>query len=208
MRKIIDNIEIYYEKEAENFIDELIDYLIRERNAIYRFFNFIPKERIKIKIVPTISELRRIYENSVREEDMPKWVVGFSTLDKTAHLLSFNQYKNTPNYRSTLEDYKITLVHEFIHAIHDIFSGGHFTGLAPIWEGVAVYLSNQYREEGELSISKDDLINKHQNMREYYFFFKYVLETYDHETVLNILANKIDGNIIIDEIYAKIKGKK
>lgn len=208
MIKIIDNIEIEYEEEAENFINELIEYLKENRNSVYEFLNFIPRDTIKIKIVSTQSELRRIYNDNVSLENMPNWVVGFSTLDKTINLLSFNQYKNTPHYSSTLEDYKKTLVHEFVHAVHDIFSGGNYTGPKPIWEGVAVYLSGQHNGNGTLTVTKDELMTEYQDMSEYAIFLKKLLEIYDHDTVLKILNSKIDGNIIIDEVFTAVKSVK
>lgn len=207
MKRIINNIVIEYESEAENFINEIIDYLVSEMNKIYSFFGFIPQEPIKIKIEKSLEELRKTYENNVSEEPMPEWVVGFSTLDHVAHLLSYNEYKNTPHKHETLENYKKTLAHEFIHAVHDLFCGGKYEGPRSIWEGLAVYLSGQVIEDGELSVNKEELLN-HCDMKEYYYFFKKILETYDHQTILKILKNEIDGNLITDEIYARNKGLK
>jgi len=59
MKKIINNIEIEYEEEAKNFIDEVIEYLLSKTDEIHAFFNFIPKETIKIKIVKSIEELKK-----------------------------------------------------------------------------------------------------------------------------------------------------
>jgi len=133
---------------------------------------------------------------------MPDYVVGFSTLNHVAHLLSYNEYKKTPHKYESLEDYKKTLMHEVIHEVHDLFSGGNYTGPRPIWEGVAVYLSGQYNSEGRIQVSKEELTS-HCDYKEYYYFFKEIIKTYDHETVLEILKGNIDGDQILDEILSQ-----
>lgn len=135
---------------------------------------------------------------------MPEWVVGFSTLDHVAHLLSYNEYKNTCHRYETLEDYKKTLVHEFVHAFHDLYCGGNYTGIRPIWEGVAVYLSEQNNNiDGCLNVSKEELMNGNCDYREFGFFFERLLRTYDKKTTLEILKNNVDGEKILDEILAQ-----
>lgn len=208
MKEIVDNIEIEYEEEAKAFIKELIEYLLLKRNSIYTFFNFIPSDKIKIKIISSQTKLREIYNDNVSDQEMPDWVVGFSTLDKTVYLLSFNEYSNTPHKYETFEGYKKTLIHEFVHAVHDLFCGGRFTGLRPIWEGVAIFLSEQYEEEGKLTVSKEDLINQNCHFKEFNYFFNALIDTYNHETILDILANKIDGYQVLNEIYDKTNSLK
>ncbi len=208
MKKTINNIEIEYQKESQNFIDELIEYLLTQIEEIFNFFNFIPKKPIKIKIVPSIDELKTIYDDKVSKSQMPEWVVGFSTLDHIAHLLSYNEYKNTCHKFKTLEDYKKTLVHEVVHQIHDLYCGGRYTGTNLIWEGVAVYLSKQIKDtEENLELSKEKLLNNNCHMREHKFFFERLLNMYDHKTVLEILKGNKDEEEIIDEILGETKSK-
>lgn len=43
MKKTINNIEIEYQKESQNFIDELIEYLLTQIEEIFNFFNYTKK---------------------------------------------------------------------------------------------------------------------------------------------------------------------
>lgn len=201
MKKIIDNIILEYEKEAENFIEELIKQLLKERGRIYEFFGLVPSSEIKIAIVPTKSELDKIFKQALNYNPHSS-VVGFTPCEKDnfqMYLLSYNDYKNTMHAHETLENYKKTFMHEFAHIINAIYSNGKFP-ITPIWEGAATYLSNQYDDEtNELKASKEELLEGQCDYRNYYALFLKILENYSHEEVLRILDTTIDGEIVINE---------
>ena len=128
MKKIIDNIVINYQREAEVYLNDLLEHLLNSRIEIYNFFGITPKNKIEINIVPTKEKLDEIFKSNFNY-DASEWVVGFTPIDKDRYqiyLLSYNDYRNTVHHYKSFEDYKRTLVHEFIHIINAIFSNGLF----------------------------------------------------------------------------------
>lgn len=114
-------------------------------------------------------------------------------------MLSYNDYKNTVHHYKSFEDYKRTLIHEFVHIINVIFSNGLFP-ITPIWEGVATFLSKQYEDSHEIKVSEEELLEGNCDYRNYYALFSLITRSYNHEDVLKILNTNIDGNIVIEEV--------
>jgi len=201
MKKIIDNIEINYQSEAEVYINNLLEHLLNSRIEIYNFFGINPKNKIEINIIPTKDKLDEIFKANFNY-DASEWVVGFTPIDQGSYqiyLLSYNDYKNTVHHYENFEDYKKTLVHEFIHIINAIFSNASFP-ITPIWEGIAVYLSKQYENSHEIKVSQNELIEGKCDYRNFNALFNLIVENYKHEDVLRILNASIDGNIVIEEV--------
>ena len=201
MKKIIDNIVINYQREAEVYLNDLLEHLLNSRIEIYNFFGITPKNKIEINIVPTKEKLDEIFKSNFNY-DASEWVVGFTPIDKDRYqiyLLSYNDYRNTVHHYKSFEDYKRTLVHEFIHIINAIFSNGLFP-ILPIWEGIAVYLSKQYEDSHEIKVSQNELIEGKCDYRNFNALFNLIVENYKHEDVLRILNASIDGNIVIEEV--------
>ena len=201
MKKIIDNIVINYQREAEVYLNDLLEHLLNSRIEIYNFFGITPKNKIEINIVPTKEKLDEIFKSNFNY-DASEWVVGFTPIDKDRYqiyLLSYNDYRNTVHHYKSFEDYKRTLVHEFIHIINAIFSNASFP-ITPIWEGIAVYLSKQYENSHEIKVSQNELIEGKCDYRNFNALFNLIVENYKHEDVLRILNASIDGNIVIEEV--------
>ena len=201
MKKIIYNIVINYQREAEVYLNDLLEHLLNSRIEIYNFFGITPKNKIEINIIPTKGKLDEIFKANFNY-DASEFVVGFTPIDKDRYqiyLLSYNDYKNTVHHYKSFEDYKRTLIHEFVHIINVIFSNGLFP-ITPIWEGVATFLSKQYEDSHEIKVSEEELLEGNCDYRNYYALLSLITRSYNHEDVLKILNTNIDGNIVIEEV--------
>lgn len=195
-----ENITVNYEQEAETFIDEIIEYLIKNKEEIHDFYRIKPNNNIKINIIPTKQEFDKTFKRLFKYE-CQEWVVGFTICyeeNYQIYLLSYNDYKNTVHNSETLADYKKTLVHEYAHVINVLFSNFKYP-ITPIWEGVATYLSKQYTEPHDVLSSKEELLSGNCNFIDYYSLFLKIMENYNHEEVLKILNTTLNGEKTIEE---------
>lgn len=208
MKKTINNITINFEEEAINYIDEVFNYLLSKTSKIYSFFELYPQNKINIIIIPTKKELDTKYWNNPNKKP-EDWVVGFTNYyekNLELFLLSFNDYKNTPHKYETLDDYKRTLVHEFVHIINTLLCNENYPPDF-IWEGVATYLSEQYPQTEKITESKENILNCNCDFNQLSSLFEQLINNYSKDEVIKILKNEVDQEQLINDLLSISKYK-
>ncbi len=212
-----------YQEDDNCLIEELIAYLDSQAERIIQFFNVkLPKEKLIINIIPTKKEFDDIYKtqhNVSKDFIVPKWSIGEYLENKNCiNYLSINDYKNTTHafkentYLFTVEYYKKTLVHEFVHYVNKIFNIQNDNGWTAKYlrEGVAVYLSGQ-REKQEIAFdfTLDELLKtdaRKSCYNGYYLITKYLIENYDRVFVLSLFTSSNQSRKFLEqELYEKAK---
>ena len=128
--------------ELQNAINNCNDKII----DILDFFNIDDLEA-EIKVLDYES-FKNEYKTYL-EEDINLDTTGFIEDDKNqVILLDYNDFKYTNHINDTYDDYIKIAIHELVHVIHSIACNHNYPN-NELWEGIAVYLSNQYDFERE-----------------------------------------------------------
>ena len=203
-------IKIYYNKEDNSYIDELIEYISNEEINILHFFNMDTiNNKVIVNIYNNINNFRENCKNIKNNNDIPLWLSGLSYYKDNIYYidtLSLKEYKITKSHKNaTISDLKKLIVHEFTHSIEYIYSNNENT-YKWLNEGCATYLSKQYKEKDLiLSVSYEDLLNSNIDYRNYFTMFYYLVNNYNKEYILNLFK---DEELLMKEsliIYNKTK---
>ena len=115
---------------------------------IMSFFN-INNIVIDIKVL-SYDNFKKEFHNYLGNE-IDTYVTGFIEDNKnTIILLNYDDYKFTAHNGESYEDYVKVALHEFVHIVHSIACNHNYPS-DDLWEGIAVYLSEQYDFENENS---------------------------------------------------------
>lgn len=181
-------------KNISTFIDNNID-------KIWDYFN-LKKEDIYINITSNYDEFRSIFFDNLNE--LPgKSTCGFILgSKKTVVVLSYEDYIKTH-----VEDYDAYLkmiLHECVHVVHSIYCNRNYP-IKCIWEGIATYLSDQYKEHSISDIPEEYLLTDKLSYVYYYSIMKLLIENFDKEIILKLLKKEIIADNYVHEIYKKVK---
>lgn len=126
------------QKELNNTKDKI-------KEIIY-FFN-VNNINVNIKIL-NYNEFKSEFHSYLGYEINAN-ITGFIEDDKnTIIILSYNDFKFTNHYGESYGEYVKIVIHEFVHIIHSIACKRNYPS-EDLWEGIAVYLSEQYNFENE-----------------------------------------------------------
>lgn len=198
------SIFIYEEKE-ESLVEELSKYIEDNADIIYNFFNINNKKKAIINIISTKKEFDIVYNRLHYMKDdslVPKWVVGYFAKDTNIYYLSLNDYSNTTHMNETLDSYKKTILHEFIHFVTYLFCVENDCDYPPkfISEGLATLLSNQ--NEGKTIPNNFDIkqiLDDNSNCYDgWYLTTKGIIDNYGKETILELIKDKNKLNEFIN----------
>ena len=111
MKKIFKNAIFEYNKEEQDLILDLNNYIDEYVDEIYNFFgNDIEREIPYIRIIRTKEEFDKLckkYYEIYENEPVPNWLIGFTNNDGIFYL-SINDYKST-SHAFKKEDYNKAL---------------------------------------------------------------------------------------------------
>ena len=170
-----------------------------------------------INIIKTKKELdviHRKFNNLDSNTDVPKWIVGFSSTDMKIYYLSLNDYKNTQhafdksNYNFKLDEYKKTILHEFIHYVNRCFckKNNSIFSCKFLAEGIAQYLSGQ---KGNMILQfnydLDDILNSNNCYNGWYLTTKYIIDKYPKAFLLDLLKDRNKAHDFLKNEYKEIK---
>ena len=164
----------YNDEKVQKSINECNEKIVE----ILDFFN-VDNVTVEIKVLD-YNSFKKEFQDYLKC-DIKSYNVGFIEDDKDMIVvLDYNDYKYTDHINKTYDDYIKIIIHEFVHVIHSIACKHNYPS-KELWEGIAVYLSNQY-----------DLENKIGNGS----YYEYGLKIYNYlkennrESLLNILNVK------------------
>lgn len=122
-------------------LQEAINHKDKKIVNILNFFNI---ENVDIKItVLKYEDFKKEYE-SYLERELNGYSVGFIEDNKNeVIIIDYDDYKYTSHNGEPYEYYVKVAIHEFVHAVHAIACNHNYPE-TKVWEGIAVYLSEQY----------------------------------------------------------------
>lgn len=206
--------KFYYEKQDEDLIKGLDEYINKDVEDIYSFFD-PTLERVKANI--TIISTKKEYDNIVKKQSnidkVANWNIG-NTYGGNITYVSLHDYKNTEHafkledYDKALDDYNKTIVHEYVHFVSILYKKKNNIGksLKYLDEGIAQYLSHQRdNSKSDFHYSLEDILESKSCYMGYYLMVKYILDNYGKEYYLKLLS---DNDYALEEtkkIYKQIK---
>ena len=210
-----------FDESEKDFVLDCALYVDQNAKYVYDFFGIKPnrKKNPTIHIIPTKDEFDRIYKKICCKEasyKVPSWVIGFASGD--IYFLSINDYKSTSHAFSPDKKkeavcyYKKTLVHEFVHFVHEQFNKKHgcCNHEKCLSEGVAVYLADQHdisKNDNDFNYTEEEAFGEKDNCyRAYGLLFRYLAENYPKEFVLSLFESaKNAKESFKKELYSKAK---
>ena len=203
-----------YEKQDEDLIKGLDEYINRYAEDIYLFFDpTLERKQAKITIIPTKKEYDEWFKVKWNRDEIPNWDIG-NTYEGNITFVSLHDYGNTQhahwlkNYEQALIDYNKTIVHEYVHFVTILYQIKNNINkpLRYLTEGIAQYLSHQ-RDNLNLNFhySLEDILESKSCYIGYYLMVKYILDNYGKEYFFKLLS---DNDYALEEtkkIYEEIK---
>ena len=189
-----------YENNDECYVDELLDFINIKGPKIFDFFSIkIPKSKVHIKIIQTKKEFDELLLKNYNFQQVD-WSRGFQPEgdENVIYYLSIGDYKNTcrkfnkENLDNVIEDYKKTLLHEFVHYVTSLYR--KYVNCGPIAryisEGIACYLSGQFDKghihylDGEIyyddvkfdANTPEEILYGNTKYQNYFVLVKYIYE--------------------------------
>ncbi|MBO4245383.1 MAG: hypothetical protein J5892_01430 [Bacilli bacterium] len=142
---------------------------------ILDFFN-IDNVNVTIKVL-SYDAFKKEFKDYLNY-DSNDCTAGFIEDDKNMIVvLDYDDYKYTNHHSKTYDDFIKTVIHEFVHVVHSIACKHRYPS-DELWEGIAVYLSNQY--DFEAKIGSGSYYEYGLNIYNY-------LKEHDKESLLSIL---------------------
>ncbi len=215
MEKEFSNVIFHYEKQDEELINDMNNIIDEKAAAIYSFFNDIDRVKVNITIVPTKKEfdvLFRKLKGFDVDDELPKWLVGWSAPNLNIYMVSIHDYQNTTHafpkekYEENYQRYIKTSVHEYVHYVNRMFCNLHncpFT-IQYLSEGIADYLSGIERKRN-FSYKIEDLLETNNCYDGWYKATKYFIENYSHEFILELVKDYDKAKECLIKDFDKIK---
>ena len=204
----------YYEKSDEDLIKGLDEYINKDAENIYNFFDStLNRENVDINIIPTKEEYDNIVKLRRNVDSIPKWEIG-NAGDGIITYVSLKDYKNTDHkfkpedYDKALIDYKKTMVHEYVHFVSILYKKKNNIkdSTRYLEEGIAQYLSHQKENKKlEFKYSLEDIYESKSCYDGFYLMTKYILDNYGKEYFLKLLTDKEYTLKETPKIYKQIK---
>lgn len=203
------HVEIEYTNKDVSYIEELIEYINNSSQEIIDFFSISSfGEKVKIKIWDDLTNFRNHCSHCKNNEKVPLWLCGLSySRDKINYIdvLTLEEYKKTDKHENnTLNDLKLLIMHEFVHACHKKNSKEY----TYIWlaEGLATTLSHQYDNFiGNFDATLENLINGGCHYGNYYIMFNFVLDRYGKDFIIELIQDFKKLEIMTPILYKEVK---
>lgn len=183
-------------------------------NKLHKEFlveGYIFKNNINIYLAPNRNEFEYLILNILKINiKMPTSKGRIAQPQKTdLILLCPSAYETDSIYKYNSEEYKRLLMHEMVHMFHEHLSADMEHIARWFSEGIAVYLSKQYKYEDEFNRSVMDGVSNNKIpkisdiiddvMLSYdwgWTLVKYINDTYGFNMILNIMRNCGSSDII------------
>ena len=175
------------------YINEVLEYLNEQIPTILEFFRIknLPVKK-EIIIWTDINEYKKHIEQFTDYKD---WMCA-DTFDGNINMLSIEECHKTKSHEFTdVKHFKTTIAHEFVHICHqEVQKAKEGFNDSWYWEALATNLGNPEQFDlSTINTTSDELINNFNDIKYAYGIAftigKYMLSTYDHETILNYVRN-------------------
>ena len=220
MQKICKTAIFDFQEKDQGLIDELSKFLDENAKIALDFFEIeMPKDKVQINIIPSKEEFDNVFKSSrslSKDYQVPSWLRG-TCRDGVITYLSIHGYNGTTHafdekdYEKALEDYKKTILHEYVHFINENFNKQKNCSYTEKYlvEGIATYLSGQKEGQNlQLTASKEKILNpRNYYYNDYYLLTKYLVENYDKPFVLELFqSSRMAREFLTNELYDKTQG--
>ena len=218
VKKTTDCAVFNYELDDSYLIEKISSFIQDNKDKVFSFFGInIDFNKPIINIInkkEKLDDIHRKFNDLEDTDEVPKWIVGFSSSDMQIYYLSINDYCNTSHafkneeYEVELDMYKKTILHEYIHYVNRLFckKNNCSFSIKCLAEGVSQYLSDQKKDITlQFNYSLEDILNSNNCYNGWYLVTKYLIEKYPHELVLELLKDNKRAECFIKESYNKIK---
>ena len=130
--------------------DRLQESINKYSNRIERVLDFFNVDNVNIDIkVMKYDDFKEEFKRFLKY-DSPDYTVGFIEDNKNiVVVLDYDDYKYTTHDGEPYYMYVKMVIHEFSHMIHSIACNRNYPE-TKLWEGIAVYLSDQYDFENKI----------------------------------------------------------
>lgn len=204
----------YYEKQDEDLIKGLDEYINKDAEDIYNFFDpTLERQKAEIHIIPTKEEYDNIVKKRRNVDIVPKWDIG-NTGEGIITFVSLNDYSNTEHacilkdYNKAIDYYNKTIVHEYVHFVTILYKKKNNINRSTRYleEGIACYLSHQ-KDNMQLKFkySLEDILESKDCYNGFYLMVKYILDNYNKEYFFKLLSDKDYALKETPKIYNQIK---
>ena len=211
-----------FEEQDGKLIDDLCEFIDKNAQKVYDFFEIKKKEKATINIIPTKAEYDAFYikkYNLKADQKVPKWAIGSRADDGQIYYVSLFDYKNTSHayeekdFEAALVRYKKTCLHEFVHFVNLKYQQEKGCGRTETWlsEGLAVYLSGQ-KEDKEIEGFPFTLqqLMPQENFGScydgWYMLIKYLVENYPKQKIFELIeSNRQAREFLKDELFERVR---
>lgn len=185
---------INYSNNDLEYIDYICNELDKKSQEIVDFFDIKDfGKKVSVTLFDSLelfrSECAKV--NRTLVSNVPEWVCGMKIPNGDIYTLCLEEYRKTKGHENKcIEDLVYLILHEFTHACHGKVKKDNQRGYAWLVEGLATTISHQY--DNSLLVfnaSLDEMIKGTKDYKNYHTMFKYVLDTYGRNYVLELIKN-------------------
>ena len=173
-----------------SYIKDMIKDLETMSNDIMSFFG-LEKIHSKIKIV-IYNNLKKYQKHIEKYTEYQDYMCA-DTFDGKINILSLAEAHKTKEHQNmTIDDWKNTILHEFVHICQQECELEHLNkDVVWLWEALATNLGNPQMFQKIIIMASNEEINNFnslsQNYSIAYTIGKYMLDNYNHEDILKYI---------------------
>lgn len=209
MQTISKNITLNFNQKDVELAKEVITFALKKFPEIENYFE-IKTFPVAINIWDDFDKFaKKMCEGGAKIGEHSSVVANASKDEDVIDVLTFEIYKTRPKHeKSTFEDFKKTILHEYVHLCHQKILLDKTKMPAFMMEGIATYLSKQNllaKGVAKIDCSGADLMQNFYNTPNAYGYSGLVAEYLDktktHKQMLEILKepHKVDANVLVQE---------
>jgi len=185
----------------EKSLEKIYNRLVRELNV---FFDLnLEKNKPKIFLVKDRKSINKLIGEKTQD-----WVVGWVD-NSNVFVLDKENFERESCHKYSEKGYSNLIKHELVHVLTQFFSGILNMSIKPdwLWEGLAIYLSNQNRNKKKPNQLKEFIKFYSQNnksskvYKESGFAVEFLVKNFGRQKLLNLIKSL--KNINSEKAFAK-----
>ena len=190
MIKELKYITLEYTEDDLEYLDYITEKIETISEEIVNFFEGLElNEKVKVILFNDLDKFKKACLKYKRDKKMPDWVTGLTHCDGV-YTLSLKELRKTKSPgNKTVDDLAHLILHEFTHACTNQYVDYNKKCM---WlsEGIACNLSHQYdSSKYNFKATEDEVLNGPTGYDNYSIMFKYALDKYGRDYILNLIKN-------------------